>query len=280
MGLSASQARVLLLTSKNDALELQAQLISNERLVLAQEQERISNEYSDGTGNEIWTCNVRDPEKENGKGTSQKYLSMLSLAQSKEGSEAPIYIKYGSDSEGNDNYYGVKASYNEDAKAGEDPWNYEFFMNGKSLGTNMDSAVSQGFPKGLLETTKYDSPMQVMARNNTLQIYMPTDSEASTADVENALDFTEHGVNTTHDIAYVQKAPESINTLSSRYFTEDDAKSEAEYNTAMAKVNAIDKRLENKLNQIETQKKAVETELESSKNIVKTNEERTFKYFS
>ena len=42
MGLAASQARLLLLTAKNDALELQAQNVEQERLLLAQEQETIA----------------------------------------------------------------------------------------------------------------------------------------------------------------------------------------------------------------------------------------------
>ena len=48
----------------------------------------------------------------------------------------------------------------------------------------------------------------------------------------------------------------------------------------MAKVNTLDTRLENKLNQIETQKKAVEQEMESVDSIIQSNIERTFQYFS
>ena len=48
-----SQARLLLLTAKNDALELQAQNVEQERLLLAQEQETIAQEYSDKTTNTI-----------------------------------------------------------------------------------------------------------------------------------------------------------------------------------------------------------------------------------
>lgn len=267
MGLSASQARVLLLTSKNDALELQAQLISNERLLLAQEQERIANEYSDATGNEIWTCTVRDPEKNDGKGTSQENLSLRSLAKSYEGSDVPIYVKYG------DTYYGIKATFNQNATDPQAQWTYEYYEGDVPI-PNPD--FTTGAWKALTNATSYASAMQVMARNNTLEILIPIDSDTSEMNSSKEKQFEIDG----QMQSYVRKAPDSLATVSSRYYTEDDANAEAAYNTAMAKVNAIDKRLENKLNQIETQKKAVETELESSKNLVKTNEERTFKYFS
>ena len=253
MGLSANQARVLLLTSKNDAYELQAQLISNERLALAQEQERISNEYSDATSNEIYTCSVRDPSKAEGKGTSEKILNFESLSQANEGQI--VYIEYG------DKKYGAKSTY--DDATGK--WETKYYdADGKEIAA--DDTI-----KALNEQTSYGGALQVMARNNTIKIYIPADEDTNTADNANVR---------IGGKPYVQKTPSSLATVSSRYYTEDDAAAEAAYNTAMAKVNAIDKKLENKLNQIETQKKAVETELESAKNLVKTNEERTFKYMS
>ncbi len=48
------------------------------------------------------------------------------------------------------------------------------------------------------------------------------------------------------------------------YFTtQDDNKAKADYDKAMARVQRLDKQLELKLNQVETQHKAVETEVES-----------------
>ncbi len=64
------------------------------------------------------------------------------------------------------------------------------------------------------------------------------------------------------------------------YFTQDDNKAKADYDKAMARVQRLDKQLELKLNQVETQHKAVETEVESVDKIISNNIESSFKYFS
>ena len=81
------------------------------------------------------------------------------------------------------------------------------------------------------------------------------------------------------DDYFTRKTFDAITTGTSRYYTENDAAAQAKYDTAMAKVSALDTKLENRLNQVETQKKAVEQEMESVDSIIKSNIERTFKYF-
>ena len=51
MGLSASQTRFLTLTARKSDLEYQAQQISNARLMLSKQLERIATEYTDAIGN-------------------------------------------------------------------------------------------------------------------------------------------------------------------------------------------------------------------------------------
>lgn len=64
------------------------------------------------------------------------------------------------------------------------------------------------------------------------------------------------------------------------YYTDDDKQAEAEYNTKTASIQVKEKRLQNDLNQVQTQQKACDTEIDSVKKIMDKNIERTFKVFS
>lgn len=64
------------------------------------------------------------------------------------------------------------------------------------------------------------------------------------------------------------------------YYTDDDKEAEAEYNTKIASIQVKEKRLQNDLNQVQTQQKACDTEIDSVKKIMDKNIERTFKVFS
>ena len=54
MGLAASQGRLLLLTARKSDLELQAQSITQQRLLLAIQQETTAEEYPDKTKRSLY----------------------------------------------------------------------------------------------------------------------------------------------------------------------------------------------------------------------------------
>ena len=72
----------------------------------------------------------------------------------------------------------------------------------------------------------------------------------------------------------------SNNGFVTTYYTDDDRAAEAEYNTKTASIQVKEKRLQNDLNQVQTQQKACETEMDSVKKVLDKNIERTFKVFS
>ena len=72
----------------------------------------------------------------------------------------------------------------------------------------------------------------------------------------------------------------STNNFVSTYYTDDDKAAEAEYNTKTASIQVKEKRLQNDLNQVQTQQSACDTEIDSVKKIMDKNIERTFKVFS
>lgn len=72
----------------------------------------------------------------------------------------------------------------------------------------------------------------------------------------------------------------SNNGFTQSYYTDDDREAEAEYENKTASIQVKEKRLQNDLNQVETQQKACDTEIDSVKKVMEKNVERTFKVFS
>ncbi len=79
MGLSASQGRMLLLTARKNDLEFRAQQISQQRLNLTSELEKISSEYEEATSNRDMVINCMGTQTSN-SGTSTSFnLTYTSL---------------------------------------------------------------------------------------------------------------------------------------------------------------------------------------------------------
>lgn len=257
MGLAASQARLLLLTAKNDALELAAQMVEQERLILAQEQETIAQEYSDKTTNQIYVARVTNADGS----TSEETLTLDTLAKSLgvTGGEGKAIVI--ADANGNP----IVGAYVDD-KDGDNKVKYFDPESGNDMDSNNITEA--------LNTNGYNTALQLGLQNGAYQLYVQdTNTEHKTGELTSRKFNKDDGF-------YVRKATDSLDGVRSRYYTEDDAAAQAEYNTAMARVNTLDTRLENKLNQIETQKTAVEQEMESVDSLVQSNIERTFQYFS
>ncbi len=289
MGLAASQARLLLLTAKNDALELQAQNVEQERLLLAQEQETIAQEYSDKTTNTIYTCRVF----ENGE-TQQQTMNLETLAKSQAAPGVPGSIVI-ADSNGNPIVKATASDKTEDGETavGEYEMSYEVEVGGVMTPLEdlkeSNNALYKYYQNVIeaLRTNGSNSPLQSGIANGAYQLWVQDTAETANPDSTSLILSSAGKIKKgddveieTSDSFFVRKNPESLSSVTSRYYTEDDAAAQAAYNTAMAKVNTLDTRLENKLNQIETQKKAVEQEMESVDSIIQSNIERTFQYFS
>lgn len=293
MGLAASQARLLLLTAKNDALELQAQKIENERLILAQEQETIAQEYTDKTSNEITTCRVTNPDGT----TTQETMTLASLAKSVSGGGTTAQSVIVADANGEPI---IKATAGKNDK-NEWEMNYQVQFGDEMIDYVEPNKVQSTYGSKYNATElsklesimkKYKSTIETMNTNGSGTVFQNgiengsyqlwLQDTADTANVDStSLQVSSVGANgDVKDEFYVRKNIDALATTTTRYYTEDDAAAQAAYDTAMAKVNALDTRLENKLNQVETQKKAVEQEMESVDSIIQSNIERTFQYFS
>ncbi|MCD8025032.1 MAG: hypothetical protein LUE64_05810 [Candidatus Gastranaerophilales bacterium] len=257
MGLAASQARLLLLTAKNDALELQAQKIEQERLLLAQEQETIAQEYSDATSNTVYYCTITNSDGT----TAQETLTLDTLAKSQAASGAAGNMIVLADANG---------SFVIAAQTGSDGETTYYDSDGNTVSATDDLVTT-------LNMNAYNTALQTGLQNGAYQLYV----QDSTADgVQDGTTLSSYFGDLNGNEYFVRKSTDSLSTVSSRYYTEDDAAAKAEYDVAMARVNRMDTKLENQLNQVETQKSAVETEMDSVSSIIDSNIERTFQYFS
>jgi len=213
MGLAASQGRLLLLTARKSDLELQAQQISQDRLLLSIQQETIAQDYSDAVNNQIYQI------KPSGE-TEYTALSVAALNQ-----------HFGS---GN---YRIRDT-----------------RTGKPV-TLSSVDASDG---------SSDTPDSLMQQNILNGFWI-----IETADLANG-----------NSNSFTQMSLSGNSNFRQTYYTEDDAAAKARYDAAMARVQRLDKQLELKLNQVETQHKAVETEIESVDKVISNNIESSFKYFS
>ena len=87
-------------------------------------------------------------------------------------------------------------------------------------------------------------------------------------------------ISTTVDGGWDSVVWQGSNTISEVYDTTDDAAAEAQYTADMADIQRKDKILETRLEQVQTQEKAVEKEIDSVKSVLKNNIEQSFKTFS
>lgn len=223
MGLAASQGRLLLLTARKSDLELQAQQISQDRLLLSIQQESIATEYAEKTNNQIYQIQLDD-------NNGFQPLSVAALNS---------FFNGGNENSSGDNY------------------------------RVYDTRTGKIVPQSLIsqyDGKKSDSPDSAFQRNLVNGYWL-----IQTKD--NVEDSPTRGQFVTMTLA-------GQSNFRQTYYTEDDGAAKAQYDAAMARVQRLDKQLELKLNQVETQHKAVETEVESVDKIISNNIEGSFKYFS
>jgi len=228
MGLAASQGRLLLLTARKSDLELQAQTISQDRLLLSIQQEHIATEYSDAVNNQIYQIRLDDNQ-------DWQALSIGAL----------------------NSFYG-------DGETDDSGENYRIWDSRKGKAVDLK--------KIRLADCDSDTPDSTLQRMLTSGMWL---IQTVNRDSDNNIITDDKGKSTFTSISTAGQS-----SFRQQYYTEDDAAAKAQYDAAMARVQRLDKQLEIKLNQVETQHKAVETEVESVDKIISNNIESSFKYFS
>ena len=258
MGLAASQARLLLLTARKSDLEYRAQQITNSEMILAMQTEQIAREYSIKISNQaLFYTNGLDAAQATKclKGSSFENVEEL----------IGTFILQEKDTYGN--WHNWKPSETTVEKI----WSY----NGEEIDDSKRATLSSE------EQEKCEPVMVKDAKGNEVQ-------KTKTVHMVQAEDFNPlqllEGIKN-GTLRILNAAGEIIdlngnNGFTQSYYTDDDRKAEAEYEQKTASIQVKEKRLQNDLNQVETQQKACDTEIDSVKKVMEKNIERTFKVFS
>lgn len=303
MGLSASQARFLQLTARRGNLEYEAQQINFQRLQLSNKLADASSKYQDATTNRkmVFTFN---------NGTEIQKVD-LSYANYK------TYMNQQNGSVGvaTDKYYLVSSSGNKLVVGSEEEMN-KIIQNGieRYSQSSVDAAkakyeaakannttaelTAQELQLAHLDTSEMSIEFTRDDENNVHSEYVNRRfSEKDFMIVDDLDDTTNFQSAIENGIYYFAKYKENTETgemelktegwdvlgggaIIEEYDKSDDAQAEAEYNTAQDRIQAQDKKLELRLDQIETDRSAIQTEMDSVKKVMEDNVDSTFKIFS
>ena len=243
MGLAASQARLLLLTARKSDLEYRAQQITNSIMILAQQTEQVAREYSIKISNQtIMYTDASDKDQ-----TSQN-ISASTLASLASGGVYKLQIK-----DSNGKWQNWSATYQAGYANINDPTDIITPEEFEALSDEDKANYTQTSNSNII-TNDFSGPEILEGYNNgSMRI---VDANGQEVDLN------------------------SNNGFVTTYYTDDDKAAEAEYNTKTASIQVKEKRLQNDLNQVQTQQSACDTEIDSVKKIMDKNIERTFKVFS
>jgi hypothetical protein len=259
MGLSSSQGRLLMLTSRLSDIELNEVLISQKQSQLARQSEKAAKEYQDAISNYKITVKVSDTTGESSSGYNIEDLSYSSLADAGylvHNSDGEIYLMPIKDEEGNITGYQQAFDVSGSPLTQVPEYNEEKQQWEVKVGTDPEAASRK-----VIDITNYvnnNKALQNSIINGTLFLYNVADGQPgiSTANLP-----------TETKLEYVVD-------------TSDDAQAESKYEYEVARIARQDNMLDLEMQQLETQHEAVLKEYESVKKVISNNIDRTFKIFS
>ena len=266
MGLAASQARLLLLTARKSDLEYRAQCITNTEMILAMQTEAVARKYSQKISNQALFYTNADNANNKSVALSTGNFAMTVANAISAGYKLEAIIGYGADGKPQ---YGPWVSSNHQIA-------YKFTNT-----TDKDVSIAgQTVKPGEVVTVSendYNANKETYGEGSFTQIVTQYDDEFDQIAFLEALNNgTLRIVNDQNEVVSL-----SANTgFTESYYTDDDAEAEAEYKRETAAIQVKEKRLQNDLQQVESQQKACETEIDSVKKVIEKNIEKTFKVFS
>ncbi len=295
MGLSSSQGRLLMLTSRLSDIELQQMLISQRQNVLAASGQKAAEEYN----NALTNCKIvmKVPNSNEKTGYTKEDLSYKNLTQmgylATNGSGAVYMQKVDIELDietmleslyaqlANATTEEERAAINQkieevsqkdaEAKANGETytekatiWDIPTDINGKpllELNADGTKAIVNGEEVDILDGTAYFQDPKIL--NNM---------------IVNGMMFIHNTNNNVSGIT--MEMLESNTQMLYELDTTDDAAAQSKYEYELASIERKENQLEMEMAQLETQHEAVLKELESVKNVISNNVERTFKLFS
>jgi hypothetical protein len=286
MGLAASQGRYLCLTARNSDLIYEGQQISQQRLELTKEAQQASDAYNSTMNNTVLQANTVEG------GTQQLTYDILTSQDPYTGLCMRLV-----DTNGN---VVIPADYIEATKTNEDGTESVTKYSSTSSFIKKFFPDAQGDELADLQTKTLSDLCEYYQSQNTESEYSLEYRDKYNSTIVNEGEHVVKDENcsdptylqqmltsgewliqqaTTSDEGWEDITWQGSTSISEVYYTADDAAAEAEYESITADIQKRDKVLELRLEQIETEQSAVQTELDSIKTVIDKNIEDTFKTF-
>lgn len=290
MGMSASQARLMSMTSRLSDLELRAQTISNAKVRLADQAEGASRAYSDaldkqtmkvysglqadGTSSYV-DANLKNitsySSTSNLDSTNSKFryieTSSGSLVATKELlQKAGLTVTNGvvSGTAGTKNQFLANFGIAQDNTKYPSTGGYDTNSQAYKYYSDLYAKISTNNYK-LIQDTQATSPEWLQAQVDSGNIFLREYDTEAGADGKGAF----------KDVSWTS----GDSSLQEKTDDTDLARAEADYESAMSSIEAKEQRFDLQLKEIDTEHTAVQTEMDSVKKVMSKNIERTFKIF-
>ena len=293
MGLSSSQGRLLMLTSRLSDLQLQEVMVGQRQMELAWASEEAAKVYNDAMSNFKLTIKLPDATEESTfKREDLTYSNMTSMGYIVSNADGAIYLEkeeyelnaeeilsilYTQLEETTDEserqalqekINEVTQKHNEAAANGTTytetayRWKVPTDGDGKPLFTySGDTAIINGKEYPIEDGSSFLNNKNIL--QNLIMNGMLFVNNTHTDEVGMTMDLLQAD-------KYIEYVPD----------TSDDAEAESKYQYEMASIKRKENQLDLELNQLETQHNAVIKEIDSVKEVIKNNVDRTFKLFS
>lgn len=287
MGLAASQGRYLALTARNSDLTYEMQQIAQQRLNLATQTQTVADTYNEAMSNTVMLVNLAD-------GSQRLTYDIITSQDPFNGLNMRIV-----DANGNvvvpTNQSAINVTYTDEngEKVSETFTSAADFVN-KYMADDIQieemsswsledvaSHYNQTYSVSGTVVT-YESGINSSLKGEN-ERYLFDDNCKDPDYLQQMLtsgEWTLQQIDTTNADEWANVEWQGTSSISEVYDTSDDAAAEAEYQSAMTELQNMDKILELRLEQIQTEQSAVEKEMESVKNIISKNIESTFKTFT
>lgn len=270
MGLAASQARLLTLTSRQHAIEYKAQKLEAEKLQLANDSDQVYNTY----------LNSLDATKVQYRIVNNDGTTAFSNATFGDLKQAGFLFSVN----------GVVCNTFEGVKQALKDQGVVDLTAGDSY-TLLTTLVKEGYVVIMEKNMDSSDEYQFDPATGKLSYKNNAETEENWEYVIPAKGLTP-GVTTTnghgdtvdvYDELFKVFGDTSVSTSTKLQEISDEVglkKAEAKYEADMNKINAKDTRYDTELAQLETERNAIKEEIEALKNVAKDNVDRTFKIFT
>ena len=282
MGMSASQARLLSITSRMNDIELRSQQISNTKIRLADESEQVANNYTRALNASKLTYTDYSSGQAKTVDLTPKNLSNYGLCLVNR-SDNSIFS---SDVTPAQMYEMIESGQFFLAKAGQTTTTPTQAQIPTLANSNNVTFVNKLNPTNTATFVNKLNPTNTVTNWNTIsgmeqtgEVINASSKKYTFTDFWDEVDIEDTNIKT-----YLQN-PEEVSVSGNTFLNiqSDDtnlAKAEAEYNAQTAKINAKEKKLDQQMKEMDTEHSALKTEYDSVKSLISDNISKSFQLFS